>query len=278
MKAYKNEYTKAGLVFKLGDKIYLAKETKGFEKYGELLDERNIYTSLKPDELKLIEYEEVEGNEVSIVRVNDVLTIQIGHKDMQSISDIIEKGDFKNMCLSTVDAANESCTEQIALAEQLAIKHHAGQLYGTKEYMSHVNSVVDILKKFGHTRYDFIASAFLHDTIEDCSITEDDLLKGGVDKIVTNVVNLLTDEPGETRQERKAKTLSRIATNDIAIIVKLADRIANVEAGSKNDMYKEEHKAFKEALFVIDSRTDKMWAYLDAMLGFVNLDQDHMCL
>jgi hypothetical protein len=39
---------------------------------------------------------------------------------------------------------------------------------------------------------------------------------------------------------------------NLAKIVKVCDRLANVRRGGKNDMYREEHKAFKEAVYIPD--------------------------
>jgi hypothetical protein len=44
------------------------------------------------------------------------------------------------------------------------------------------------------------------------------------------------------------KTLPKTASNPDAIIVKLADRIANIEHGGKVEMYAKEYDEFKGAL------------------------------
>jgi hypothetical protein len=56
-------------------------------------------------------------------------------------------------------------------------------------------------------------------------------------------------------------------SNPDAIILKLADRIANIEHGGKIDMYRKEQIDFKGSLFLstpLDARV--MWDYLDNLL------------
>jgi len=64
----------------------------------------------------------------------------------------------------------------------------------------------------------------------------------------------VTDEPGSTRKIRKEKTYRKIKGHFGATIVKLCDRIANVEAAGdhpeKFEMYKSEHESFKEGVFI----------------------------
>ena len=72
---------------------------------------------------------------------------------------------------------------------------------------------------------------------------------------------------GCNRKEKKEKTLPKTASNPSAIILKLGDRIANIEHVGKIDMYAKEYTEFKGALY-LNTPSDgiKMWEYLDKLL------------
>lgn len=84
---------------------------------------------------------------------------------------------------------------------------------------------------------------------------------------------------GRNRHERYAKTYPKIKANKDALIIKLADRIANIEfsKGSNTsfvEMYKKEWSGFYGALFnseETDPRIKKMWQYLE---GLFTEDED----
>lgn len=89
-------------------------------------------------------------------------------------------------------------------------------------------------------------------------------------------MQLVTDEPGPNRQERKARTnakLSRVSDDlHLALIVKAADRLANLRVSarggsdSKLDMYRGEHAAFRAAAFR-PGLCDEFWAGMEQILS-----------
>ena len=84
---------------------------------------------------------------------------------------------------------------------------------------------------------------------------------------VAEMVFAVTDELGRNRKERKVKTYPKIAANPEAIILKLADRIANIEHGGKIDMYKKEHGNFVGWLGGASQKdTQAMWEHLERLL------------
>lgn len=90
------------------------------------------------------------------------------------------------------------------------------------------------------------------------------------------MVYCVTDELGRNRKEKKEKTLPKTASNPDAIILKLADRIANIEHGGKVDMYRKEYQEFKGALFLNTPNDGKsMWEYLDKLMG-VKVEIEHV--
>jgi (p)ppGpp synthase/HD superfamily hydrolase len=82
---------------------------------------------------------------------------------------------------------------------------------------------------------------------------------------MARMVDLISDEDGQTRSERKLKTNAKLAalvlTNDEhrhVLLVKLADRLFNVMQNvhdvmnglpNKLAMYQKEHPAFREAVY-----------------------------
>ena len=156
----------------------------------------------------------------------------------------------------------------IDLARDFAVRAHAGQMYGKNDpYIVHLDGVYDVLIEFRVRNQNLLASAFLHDTIEDTKTSYQDIKREfGFD--VAEIVFCVTDELGRNRLERHMKTYPKTATNPFAVILKLADRISNVRAsiksGDKLDMYKSEHVNFKS--FLYDGNNLTMWAELDKML------------
>lgn len=151
-------------------------------------------------------------------------------------------------------------------ARMVGVKAHSNQSYDEVfPYEKHLDDVVDILKRFGFAGI-YIIAGYLHDAIEDDGISYNDIKKHfGVD--IAEIVFCVTDELGRNRAEKKAKTLPKTASNPDAIILKLADRIANVEHAGKIDMYAKEYKEFKDALFPHSTQKAKpMWDHLDTLL------------
>lgn len=155
-------------------------------------------------------------------------------------------------------------------AKMVAFLAHKGHTYDIFPYEKHLEDVVDIVKKFGYSGK-YIVGAYLHDTIEDANLSYNKIKKAfGLD--VAEIVFAVTDELGRNRKEKKEKTYPKIKANPDALVVKLADRIANVEHGirmgneKKTKMYKEEFAEFRNELFV-EGQCEKMWEYLAKLLG-----------
>ena len=108
--------------------------------------------------------------------------------------------------------------------------------------------------------------------MEDTDIEREDVeVRFGA--VVAELVWRVTDEPGRNRKERKAATYPKIAASEAAIVLKLADRIANVESSIRYklrliEMYRKEQAGFEEALRP-HCRTEfasRMWAVLDELM------------
>lgn len=142
----------------------------------------------------------------------------------------------------------------VELALSYATVNHYNQLYGNVPYINHLLATQNISIKFGCD--DTIqAACLLHDILEETKKTYTDL-KLVFGREIAEIVYCVTDELGRNRNERKAKTYPKILVNSKAIIVKLCDRIANIEdAVTTNNtkkifLYKKEHNEFVTSLYI----------------------------
>lgn len=150
----------------------------------------------------------------------------------------------------------------------IAERAHLNQTYDEIfPYMKHIHDVVDVLKRFGFNNNKIIIGAILHDSIEDDALTYNKI-KRHFGEEIAEIVYCVTDESGRNRQEKKKKTLPKTATNQDAIVIKLGDRIANIEHGGKIDMYKQEYSEFKGMLYLNSPSDAKpMWEHLESLLN-----------
>ncbi len=166
-------------------------------------------------------------------------------------------------------------------AAMFAAGAHAGQKYGSSlPYHHHLQMTVNVLTRFlAAERLEsvtLVTAAWLHDTMEDTDVRYDDIFRYFGERIA-NIVDAVTDRPGENRRARHAATypVMRFTGGDEAVMVKLADRIANVEYSITNleagkvRMYRKEWDDFQ--LLVGRSNAThpvevKMWAHLDTLM------------
>ena len=115
-----------------------------------------------------------------------------------------------------------------------------------------------------------VMAGWLHDVLEDTDVSKEEL-KRQFGEQITDIVYRVSDEPGETRRERKEKTYHKIRGHIPATVVKLCDRIANIEASrdvpNKLNMYKEEYPDFRLQLRLKEQTfLDSLWVELDQLL------------
>src|SRR4028118_811408 len=114
-------------------------------------------------------------------------------------------------------------------AKEFAITKHGAQKYGDRPYSYHLAQVSQVLAEFGYAGDEAIAAAgWLHDTLEDTPATYE-MLVSEFGKETADIVWAVTTEPGGNRVDRFRKTALKIQSNKKALIVKLADKIANTE-------------------------------------------------
>ncbi len=157
-------------------------------------------------------------------------------------------------------------------AREFAVEAHGKQMYGDKPYVFHLESVVNIAKN-NNLNADVVIGCWLHDTIEDCNVSYQDVKKE-FGQSVAEIVYAVTDELGRNRKERKLKTYPKIKAIEDAVCVKLCDRIANLNQSIVDreegllSMYIKEHKVFKKELFdtVQNDITKSLWAKLELLI------------
>jgi guanosine-3',5'-bis(diphosphate) 3'-pyrophosphohydrolase len=154
-------------------------------------------------------------------------------------------------------------------ASEFARKAHGDQKYGDEPYSVHLDEVDAVLLEFGYNSSGFRAVGQLHDVLEDTDTTEKQL-RSIFPQDVCDIVVALSKHRGLSRKESAPIYYRQIVEQPKAVIVKLADRIANVRHGLKTgsslvDMYRKEHPAFRAALYSIYE--DLMWTELDFLFG-----------
>ena len=167
-------------------------------------------------------------------------------------------------------------------AKAFATKAHMGQMYGNKPSTYHLEQVENVLIRFDYCSFRMRTAAWLHDTVENCDATMEDI-KREFPGFVASVVDAITSVPGENREQCNSAMYLRIkerGTN--AVVLKLADRIANVEetiltGDNTFSVCHEEYSGFRNALYE-SKNADEMWAHMDALneIGTEALNRRHL--
>jgi guanosine-3',5'-bis(diphosphate) 3'-pyrophosphohydrolase len=159
-------------------------------------------------------------------------------------------------------------------AREWCIKAHGEQKYGDSSYSVHLDDADRVALRFGIVNPYIRVAIQGHDVPEDTEKTIWQMWLAGFPLRSLLMVWLVTDRPGRTRDERKARTLPLIALHRGSILVKLCDRIANVEEGifTKNRKfyrYVKEYDFFRACLYNANHlEAQKMWEHLDELLGY----------
>ena len=166
----------------------------------------------------------------------------------------------------------------ISVAEQFGsdAHHKVNHLYDDKAYSVHLKITNKYVQKYQFLlRVDLwktaLAASWLHDTIEDCRLTYNDI-KQTFGEAIAEVVYAVSNEKGRNRTERaNDKYYDGILANEVAHFIKLCDRLANIDyattTGSKMvKVYTKEMPNFKNHLY--DIKFDSMFKEMDEMLNF----------
>ncbi len=126
--------------------------------------------------------------------------------------------------------------DMIEIAEEIARESHKGQKrWDGKEYITHVEAVVDSFKGIPNAR-EFQIVAWLHDVLEDSDLTYEDLLSKEVPEFYATSVKAIT----RRKDQDYIDYILQVKEDGIAIEVKIADlkhNLFNLKKGSMKDKY-----------------------------------------
>ena len=123
-----------------------------------------------------------------------------------------------------------SISERVQKAKEFATEKHKGQKrIGGDDYITHPLAVCEMVKEQGYNE-DYQITALFHDLLEDTNATEEEILLLGSQEILT-AVKLLTKQKGYDM----AEYIGAIRGNDMARVVKAADRLHNLQCASVTD-------------------------------------------
>lgn len=143
----------------------------------------------------------------------------------------------------------------IQKAAEFAEKAHAGQKRKDgKPYFSHVKAVAEIVNMewFSLVPYSaqilwndckdhVVAAAYLHDVIEDCDVTKQQLIDEGFSIMTAEIVDSLSKRKGETYFDFIMRIHNGGAFRTGMVAVKLADlqhNMSDLNEGSLKDKYR----------------------------------------
>ena len=171
-----------------------------------------------------------------------------------------------------------------------AIEQHRSTNHFYDEYLPYefhlrmVTNVVDnplflnvINSEFPPTKNELLAAAAGHDLLEDCRCSYNDIKSfissnciGVNSYIVVELIYAVTNNKGRNRKERANDSYYEgIRFTPGATLIKLADRIANIQYGKLTnsrqlEMYKKEHEVFKSKLY--NEKYKVMFDYLEELI------------
>ena len=156
---------------------------------------------------------------------------------------LVENKILPNSISNLYDDLIDSCYQKVSLKEKkiiyqslvIAYNGHDGQVRKSGEpYILHPIEVAKIVAKDIGLDYVSIASALLHDTVEDTNVTFDDLTDSVGDEIsrivdgLTKISTLKKNEDYSIQAENYRKMLLTLHNDIRVILIKLADRLHNM--------------------------------------------------
>lgn len=115
-------------------------------------------------------------------------------------------------------------------AREMALHAHRGQKYGDNDYAFHLEQVAHMV--WGRTsENDYRSVGWLHDIVEDTTVTLDDLTAAEYSYTVVHAIDCMTKRSGEDYFDY----LRRVKSNPIALEVKKCDTLCNLVQNFKEN-------------------------------------------
>lgn len=144
--------------------------------------------------------------------------------------------------------STQSLAPEVAAAKAIAVIAHRGQT--DRIGVAYIEHSLRVAARLSDPRE--VAAAWLHDVIEDCNISAQDLLDAGISQDVVDAVLLLT----RTEDVLKDEYYKAIRKNPIALAVKLADIADNTDERRTSQLEPDERerlaKKYREALAILE--------------------------
>lgn len=149
---------------------------------------------------------------------------------------------------------------KVQKAKAFATKMHKGQIRKVSglPYITHPAAVVDALKQLGMKDQDLLAAAWLHDVVEDCEVSIDELKFRFGDKVaelVGMVTNPAKPEDGNRSDRFRINCAHLKHASPEAMSIKLADIMHNCSTLDLTDV-KFADLYFSEKSIVVGFMTD----------------------
>jgi len=167
-----------------------------------------------------------------------------------------------------------------------AIEAHAStnHTYDNKPYSVHLTMVSNYARKYidiipNQCQDEVLSACWLHDTIEDCRLTYNDL-KNQFGENVAEIVYAVSNDKGKNRSERAGNNYyDGIRRTAWATFVKLCDRMANIKYSLETksrmlDVYKKEHSSFIECLLPLTINKIQYQEIIDEMESLLSVEKN----
>ncbi|EKO3439441.1 hypothetical protein NTE19_003333 [Vibrio fluvialis] len=134
-------------------------------------------------------------------------------------------------------------------SREIAEEWHKGQMYGDRQYITHIEDVSNKVLSMYSTNEHFtllIHTAYLHDLFEDTDCTEQEVRErmgeyGQIDTLI-EALHAITKQENESREDY----LTRCSQNPISLKVKIADSMANLESSFRTGESRRINKYIKQ--------------------------------
>jgi guanosine-3',5'-bis(diphosphate) 3'-pyrophosphohydrolase len=154
--------------------------------------------------------------------------------------------------------------DAVARAAEFAVRYHGDQTRPTgAPYAEHLLEALEVLVHgAGVTDPEILQATVLHDVVEDTPCTIDDVRRAFGDRVAELVGWVTKPEPGEgaDRTAVKEAYLSRLRdAPDDAVLVKLADRVSNVQTLRNLRLPKQRQYYAETVRYIIPLAAQRKW-------------------